>query len=72
MNPDPLEIIWDGLLSRDPDRIRATYADLDPESQQVVLEHLLRMTRENGWHAEQVHSAQTALDTLRSNHSEAE
>lgn len=69
MNADPLEILWDGLLSRDPKRILATYSGLDPESQQVVIEHLLRMTREDGWHPEQIQSAQTALDTLNSEHS---
>ena len=64
MSKDPLEILWDGLLSRDVERIRATFAELDETAQQFVLEHLLRMTREDGWHAEQVESAQAALQAL--------
>lgn len=64
MTQDPLEIIWDGLLSRDSQRIRATFIQLDPESKEVVLEHLERMTREPGWHTEQVISAQEALKAI--------
>jgi len=66
MSKDPLEILWDGLLSRDAERIRATFAELDETAKQFVLEHLLRMTLEEGWHAEQVESAQTALQALHS------
>jgi len=66
MSQDPLEIIWDGLLSRNAKRIRATFDGLDAESQDVVLEHLLRMTQEAGWHPEQVMSAQAALDAIHS------
>ena len=65
MSQDPLEILWDGLLSRDVERIRATFAALDETAQHFVLEHLTRMTREDGWHAEQVESAQLAIQALR-------
>lgn len=66
MTQDPLEIIWDGLLSRDARRIRATFVALDAASKEVVLEHLERMTSEPGWHAEQVLSAQEALKAILS------
>jgi hypothetical protein len=66
MDQDPLEILWDGLLSRDAIRIRTTFTSLDETSKDVVLEHLERMTREAGWHEEQVKSAQIALDAIRS------
>lgn len=64
MVQDPLEILWDGLLSRDAERVRDTFAGLDETAQHVVLEHLLRMTREEGWHPEQVESAKNALQAL--------
>jgi hypothetical protein len=61
---DPLEIIWDGLLSRDPARIRASFASLNPADQCSVLTHLKRMATETGWLPVQQISAQSALDTL--------
>lgn len=64
MNRDTLEILWDGLLSRNTERIRAVYAGLDPDSQVEVLQHLERMTTEDGWHPEQRKSAKAALSAL--------
>jgi hypothetical protein len=64
-SPSFLEILWDALLSRDPSQIRAAFADLDPDSQKVVLAHLRRMAEEDGWHPEQVKSARTALAALK-------
>jgi hypothetical protein len=61
---DPLEILWDNLLSRQPDRVRSAFAALASAEQQVVLEHLRRMSREAGWHPEQRRSACAALDAL--------
>lgn len=61
---DPLEQIWDGLLSREPEQIRAAYAGLDPASQRVVIAHLKRMANEPDWHPEQRISALTALAAL--------
>lgn len=61
---DPLEIFWDNLLSRQPERIRAAFATLTGAEQQVVLEHLRKMNQEEGWHLEQRRSAQAALDAL--------
>lgn len=63
--PEPLEMIWDNLLSRSPERIRAVFASLDEESRCEVIAHLKRMASEDGWHPEQVASARAALDTLK-------
>ncbi len=61
-----LERIWDGLLSRQAARIRATYAELDDASRREVLNHLQRMVTEEGWHPQQVKSARAALRALQS------
>ena len=61
---DPLEILWDNLLSRQPERIRAAFTTLTGAEQQTVLDHLKRMSQEAGWHPEQRRSAQAALDAL--------
>lgn len=60
-----LEHIWDRLLSRDPQLIRNTFLELDPESQATVLAHLQEMAFGEGWHEEQVTSARTALKAIR-------
>jgi hypothetical protein len=59
-----LERIWDQLLSRDPQRIKNTFAGLDKDSQQTVLVHLKVMTTGAGWHPEQVKSATVALEAI--------
>lgn len=61
---DPLEVLWDALLSRQAAQIQAAYTALDPASQQVVLAHLRRMASEPDWHPEQTISAQAALVAL--------
>jgi len=60
-----IETTWDNLLSRDPAQIRLAFAALDIASQQVVRDHLQRMCSEEGWHTEQVISAETALRILQ-------
>lgn len=59
-----LEKVWGDLLSRDPKKIANSFASLDSESQKTVLDHLQRMLNEDGWHPEQVKSAQVAMDVL--------
>jgi hypothetical protein len=59
-----LEKAWDDLLSRRPEKIRSRFDSLDKESQKTVLSHLQKMVHEEGWHPEQVKSAQAALETL--------
>lgn len=59
-----LEQTWDGILSRNAERIGSIYANLGEENQRVVLNHLHKMAEEEGWHPEQVKSARFALDVL--------
>jgi hypothetical protein len=62
---DFLEYVWDGILSRDSQRIVNTFLSLDEQSRKTVLEHLQRMACESGWHPEQVRSAQSAIDAIK-------
>jgi hypothetical protein len=61
---DPVELFWESLLSRQPDQIQAAFNSVDKITQAQVLEHLQQMVSEEGWHPEQVLSAQTALEIL--------
>lgn len=62
-----LEKIWDDILSRRPARIRRRFDLLDEASRLEVLQHLKRMTTEDGWQEAQVASAQAALAALTEN-----
>jgi len=59
-----LDVLWDDLLSRQPERIRAAFASLATPEQQSVLAHLQRMVSETGWQPEQRISARAAIQTL--------
>jgi len=61
---DPLEMIWDGLLSREPEQIRKTYVALTRASQRSILKHLQQMAAGSGWLPVQQQPAKYALDTL--------
>lgn len=61
-----LEETWGALLSRDRVEVLRAYHALDPQSRLLVLNHLTKMATEEGWHAEQARSAQSALDAIRS------
>ncbi len=65
---DPLQSIWDGILSSKPDLIRETFDTLEPSKQSAVLAHLHRMVAEDGWHPSQQASANVALQTLEATH----
>jgi hypothetical protein len=64
MLPDPLEILWDHLLSRQPAKIRQAYNALDEAGRRATLAHLRRMVTEPDWHPEQRKSARAALEVL--------
>lgn len=64
-SPDEL---WDAILSREPERILEAWSHLDHEEQTSLLAHLECMVAEDGWHPEQVISAQAALDAIRKTH----
>lgn len=68
MAKDPLEVLWNKILSRNAKQVRAAYASLDPASQTEVLQHLQRMATEDGWHPEQRKSAEAALAALTMPH----
>jgi len=59
-----LEVIWDDLLSGQPERVRAAYVSLTEPEQKVVYKHLQRMADEPGWQPEQQLSARTALRAI--------
>jgi hypothetical protein len=61
---DPLEILWDSLLSREPEQVQAAFATLNDEEKKAVQAHLQRMATEEGWHPEQRLSAELALQAL--------
>lgn len=63
-NLDSIEDLWDGLLSRQPELVRAAFSSLDLAERAAVLAHLQRIVSEAGWHPEQRLSAQAALDAL--------
>ena len=63
-SPEPLEILWENILTRDARRIRAAFAQLDSNVQKVIFEHLTKMSSEPDWHPEQRASARAALDAL--------
>lgn len=59
-----LEDLWDGLLSRVPERVRAAFSQLEERERKAVSAHLRRMASEPGWHLEQRESARSALEIL--------
>jgi len=65
LSNDPLETIWDSLLSHDPAEIQRVFNTLDSDSQKIVLLHLQRMVTEPGWLPVQQQSAQIALNVLQ-------
>lgn len=62
--PQPLDKLWDHLLSRQPELVREAFNSLDRSAQKSVLTHLQRMVKEEGWQPEQRLSAQAALQAL--------
>ena len=59
-----IERLWDNLLSREPDKIKSTFHHLNQSECSAVIEHLNRMTLEDGWHPEQKKSAIIALQII--------
>jgi hypothetical protein len=62
-----VEIVWENLLSRQPERIHQVYRSLSISERQAVLAHLLRMIDEPGWHPEQRLSARVAIQAIEEN-----
>ena len=64
---DYLERIWDGILSEDEGLILQTFQELSEIDQKTVIEHLSKMTTEEGWLPVQIKSASAALQVLTQN-----
>ena len=64
-NQANFETLWDNLLSRQPERVKAAFSSLDPPSQEYVETDLQSMATEEGWHPEQRKSARAALKYLK-------
>jgi hypothetical protein len=62
--PKQLDQLWDNLLSRQPDLIRASFASLDIPDQKAIIAHLHRMVNETGWQPEQRTSAIVAIQAI--------
>ena len=62
---DPLEDLWDKILSRQPEQIRIAFMSLRSDEQQSVLTHIKHMATDPGWHPEQRISAQAAIEALK-------
>ena len=60
-----IEYFWDELLSRNPTRIKKTFEELNDRDRQAVVDHLIAMKTEEGWHTDQKRSAQIALETIK-------
>lgn len=59
-----IDLLWDNLLSREPEKIRPAFIHLSQSECSAVIEHLNRMISEDGWHPEQKKSASIALQII--------
>lgn len=62
--PNDLEVLWDQLLSREPEKIQNAFQRMTVQEQRAVLAHLERMINEPDWHPEQRVSAQAAIKAI--------
>jgi len=58
------EEIWFEILSRKPKKIHDRFSNLSTSDQQAIINHLKKMISDDGWHKEQRHSAQIAIDVI--------
>lgn len=65
MDDQDLQVIWDALLSRQAERVVSMYNSLSSRDKKEVLDHLIRMSTESGWHPEQRASAIAALAAIQ-------
>lgn len=62
---NPIERIWNEILSREPERIQTTFKKLPSREKVAVRAHLIKITTESGWHPPQIESAQIALKAIK-------
>lgn len=60
-----LDDFWESIFSGDPVRVRDAWGDMTDDEARAVLDHLRRMTTEDGWAEAQRQSAETALRLIR-------
>lgn len=58
------KVIWGNILSQKVDVIIDEFNAIGDQEKSYILDHLYRMTSENGWHPGQITSAQFALQVL--------
>jgi hypothetical protein len=63
-----LEALWDGLLSKEPEKVKSIYQNLGIKDREYAISHLKRMANEDGWHPLQKSAAQVALRLIRDLH----
>ena len=61
---DGLDELWADLLSAEAARIRRAWNGLSAEERLAVLDHLVRMRDEDGWHPAQRASAAAAIQVI--------
>jgi len=65
---DDLDRFWSDVLSGDPLRVQTVWSGLSEEERQALIDHLVRMRDEPGWHSAQRDASEEALraiDSLR-------
>jgi hypothetical protein len=63
---DPIQELWEHLLSQDREMILSAFSSLDAAEREAVSAHLLKMSLEAGWHPLQKQAAATALEVISS------
>ena len=58
------EDLWSALLSEEKEKIINFRNGLEPTEFAFIIDHLKKMTTEDGWHPSQKRSASFALDIL--------
>ena len=59
-----MEEFWDAILSRNPNKIITAFKALPDQDKRNVIRHLNKMSTEDGWHAAQKISADTAIKII--------
>ena len=59
---ESLEALWAELLSGNAQRVRRAWDSLEAGERRAVLEHLMRMRDDTGWHPAQREAAAAAIE----------
>jgi len=61
---DDLDRFWADVLSGDPLRVQAIWSGLSEAERQALVDHLVRMRDEPGWHTAQRDASEGALRAI--------